>query len=67
MSGFVGAGRLRHDQQQCVVELNVGVTELEALEQFAALAVGGAVEVARSRALDDGVGQHTAISHARQV
>jgi hypothetical protein len=63
---FVGLRSLRLDEQQGVVELDVGVAELEAVELSVVLAVGGAEEVAGSGSFDDGLRDDAAIFEARQ-
>ena len=67
MCGFVLLRGLRLDQQQRVVELDVGIAELESLEILATLPVGSAEEVAAGRAFDDGLLQHRAVFQTRQV
>ena len=67
MCQFVCIRGLRLDQQQSVIELNVGVAELESLKCSVALAVSRTVEVARSSTLNDGLRQHAAVFQAWKV
>ena len=50
-----------------MIELNVGISELESLIGVARLAIGGAEEVTCSGTFDDGLRQHASILQAREV
>jgi hypothetical protein len=52
---LVGVRSFWIDQEKRVIELNVGISELESLIGVARLAVGGAEEVTCSGTFDDGL------------
>ena len=54
MCCLVGVRSFWIDQEKGVIELNVGISELESLIGIARLAVGGAEEVTCSGTFDDG-------------
>src|SRR5713226_1626323 len=56
----------RLDQQQAVIELNVGIPELKSLEIITALAISRAKKIAALRASMNRVHKHVAVFQARQ-
>ena len=67
MRGLIRLGRLRLNQQKRVVELNVGIAELESIELALVLPVGRSEEISAARAFDDGLFQHATSLQSWQV
>ncbi len=61
------AGGFWLDEKQGVIELHVGIAELETIELARVLSVSGAKEVTSARAFDDGLFEDIAASEARQI
>jgi hypothetical protein len=67
LAGLVNFCRIRLDQKQRVIELNVRISELEALEGITDLAVSYSEKIAALRASMNRVRKHVAVFQTWQI